>query len=239
MDAGAEKAMEQQERQDANLLLERNYRRQFRKDPAGLKESIDVLDDMLQDLPAHIYHRAIKDHILDAEIGQWFPQPANVNGKAATALESYRRQAKEREEGLISETHDVYNEAKSKKIPISDPYLIGALGKSEVDCIPDSFFRCKECGDTGWVVFYHFITKREIVYSSLEYNKMYDSENRHITLKMRSASATCGCDVGYQIETRYHDNPPHLRPPCIFTINKLITKRKARVARATQGELSV
>ena len=237
MDIEGEKAMEQQERKDANLLLERNYRRQFSKDPHGLRDSIENLDEMLSDLPAHIYHRAIKDHILDEELGQWFPQPSNIKAKSTTALADYRRTSKEEEKGLIDQSKSAYEEAKSKTVKLKDPYLISVLGKTEIECIPNSFFRCQDCGDTGWVVFYYFTNKKAIVYSKEEHSKLYDDGERDILKKMRSAMATCTCQVGCQIERRYADNPPNLQPPNIYVIQRLIERRKQRVARASQREL--
>ena len=227
---------------EATDLLKKTYRRQFRRDVAGLQEEIDLIVDQTADIPGWLVLRAVKNHILDetenrdgGTAGDFFPSIARIRKLCSKADEQERLQAAKDAEKLketLSHEQRVSLGDRKQIFKIEDPNLQQIFGKDWVECVPDTAFKCATCADKGWVRFYYLPTKRHVVYESEEYFKLCD-EYPDFARQLRVSECICvDCDLGLMTENRYIENEERHTPPTHFHIRRKAMKRREAAEKA-------
>lgn len=218
-------------------LLFSHYKRMFKgKRDGAFKQDCSALWDAVQPLDGQLFLMACKRHVIDHTLadegrnnGDWFPTAANIKRHAHYAhQERMSTQANQKSQQAKELRQRVPLGAEMKIIPLTDPYLITALGKKFIECIPDDAYSCSMCGDTGMVIFYYYLEKREHVFTSKEWVDMHSRAPEKADL-FRCHNAVCDqCDVGIALWAKYDEVDPRFKPPNYWDIKRLVARRKKK-----------
>ena len=208
---------------NAKKISQRKDNRDFNTDCSNLWEAVQPTDGQL-------FLMAVKKHLVDHSdgnnAGDWMPTAANI-AKHLSSSAHERKALQELESSRVSAEQSVpFDIARTSKITLTSNFLINALGRTEVECIPNSAYNCEACGDTGQVCFYYVKNKPSHIFLLKEFMTLANSQPDKAAL-FETGSCVCDeCDIGTAKYEKFQHNHIHHMPPSYWTIKKLAKRRK-------------